>query len=95
MRLFIVSYDIADERRRRHVAELMEGFGRRLQYSVFECMLGEVGLARLKVLLDPLINHDEDQVLFIDIGPLDGRARDAVSALGKPYESPQPGSVVI
>lgn len=35
----IVSYDIPSNRRRYKVMKIMEGFGTRVQYSVFECNL--------------------------------------------------------
>ena len=35
----VVSYDVSDDRRRRKVAKIMEGYGYRVQYSVFECDL--------------------------------------------------------
>lgn len=35
----VVSYDIKNDKRRRKVMKLMEGYGERVQYSVFECHL--------------------------------------------------------
>lgn len=37
--MYLVSYDISSNRRRRKVAKLMENYGTRVQYSVFECKL--------------------------------------------------------
>lgn len=37
--MYLVSYDISSSRRRRKVAKLMENYGTRVQYSVFECKL--------------------------------------------------------
>ena len=31
------------------------------------------------------INHDKDQVLFVDLGPTEGRGDRVITALGKPY----------
>lgn len=36
---FIISYDIEDDRERTRVSKVLEGFGRRVQKSVFECPL--------------------------------------------------------
>lgn len=36
MTRFIVCYDIADDRRRRRIAELLDAYGDRIQESVFE-----------------------------------------------------------
>lgn len=38
-RFFLVGYDIASDRNRAKVAKIMEGFGYRVQYSLFECRL--------------------------------------------------------
>ena len=34
--LYLVSYDISDDGRRRQAMEALKDFGRRVQYSVFE-----------------------------------------------------------
>ncbi len=36
---YLVCYDIRDDARLRRVARLLEGYGDRLQYSVFRCRL--------------------------------------------------------
>jgi CRISPR-associated protein Cas2 len=95
MRLYVISYDIADDDRRSDVADALLSYGRRLQYSVFECALGETAYTKLRIQLDGLIHHTEDQILFLDLGPLEGRAREAVTSLGKLYTLPKTDSVVI
>jgi CRISPR-associated protein Cas2 len=37
--LYVVSYDVSDEKVRTSIAHLLEGFGERVQESVFECQL--------------------------------------------------------
>ena len=95
MRLYVISYDIADDDRRTDVSDALLSYGRRIQYSVFECALGDTAWAKLRVQLDGLIHHTEDQILLFDLGPLDGRAREAVTSLGKLYVLPKTDSVVI
>src|SRR6266511_1773180 len=46
--LYVISYDISVDRRRARVAKLLEGFGQRVQYSVFECDLTESQYAVLQ-----------------------------------------------
>jgi len=46
-RLYIVTYDIGDERRWRRVFKLMKGYGRWLQLSVFQCRLSAQRRAEL------------------------------------------------
>lgn len=65
----------------------MVGFGDRLQYSVFECAFSRADLARCKHTLGKLIHHREDQVLFVDLGPVDGRGDRAITALGRAYST--------
>ena len=60
----VVSYDIADDRRRVRVASEMENFGRRVQYSVFECHLSEAEIADLETRLQAIIDLDLDRVRY-------------------------------
>jgi CRISPR-associated protein Cas2 len=92
---YIVTYDICDPKRLRGVFKLMRGYGDHLQLSVFRCELSRQELAELKKRLGDKIHNDEDQVLFVDVGPADGRAEDAITALGQPYVGPQRVAIVV
>jgi CRISPR-associated protein Cas2 len=83
---YLVSYDVCNPKRLRKVARALEGFGVRLQYSVFECPLDGIRLAKLKMELQDLLNHDEDQVLFVSLGPSANDAALVIDAMGLPYE---------
>ncbi len=39
--LWVVSYDISDDKIRRKVANSLKNYGQRVQYSIFECHLTE------------------------------------------------------
>lgn len=82
---YLVSYDISDPKRLRRVARTLEGFGVRLQYSVFECPLDEIRLAQARAALQPILNTDEDQVLFVSLGPAGNDATLIIEAMGLPY----------
>lgn len=82
---YLICYDIADDKRLRKVFRTMRDFGDHLQFSVFECQLTPIDLARCRATLSDIINHAHDQVLFIDLGPTEGRGDRVVSALGQPY----------
>ena len=84
-RTYIVCYDIADPKRLRNVFRKMRAWGDHLQFSVFECQLRSVDLVRLRAELAEIINHDKDQLLFVDLGPTEGRGDRVITALGKPY----------
>jgi CRISPR-associated protein Cas2 len=82
---YIVCYDICDDKRLRKVYKIMRGYGDHLQYSVFECQLTRADFVRLRSQLSSVIHHTEDQVLFVDLGPAEGRGDRVITALGKPY----------
>ncbi len=92
---YIVTYDISDPKRWRKVYNLMCGYGEWIQLSVFRCELSDREKVEVRHALDQVIHHAIDQVLFIDIGPADGRAGTAISHLGRPYTPPDRGPVVI
>jgi CRISPR-associated protein Cas2 len=45
--IYIAAYDVTCDRERDRVAKILEGFGMRLQKSVFECRLTRSGKERL------------------------------------------------
>ena len=92
---YIVSYDITNPRRLQKVHKVMKGFGQHIQYSVFRCDLSDVDKVRMKARLSGLINHKEDQVLIIDLGPMEGRAKDCIEHMGKPYHPREIGATVV
>jgi CRISPR-associated protein Cas2 len=82
---FLVTYDVADPKRLRRVYKIMRGYGRHIQLSVFQCELDPRERVELGVKLREEIHHEQDQVLFIDIGPVDGRGSVAIESLGRAY----------
>jgi CRISPR-associated protein Cas2 len=93
--VFLVCYDISDDKRLRQVYKAMRGFGDHLQLSVFRCELSAREHAEMVSTLTSIINHDEDQVLIVDIGPPDGRAESAFEAIGRPYRPPFRQAIII
>ncbi|MBI2376587.1 MAG: CRISPR-associated endonuclease Cas2 [Deltaproteobacteria bacterium] len=92
---YIVTYDICDPKRLRKVFLLLKGHGEHIQLSVFRCELNPTECVLLRQELGNLINHDEDQVLFIDIGPIEGRAAVATTSVGRSYGAPPRKAVVV
>lgn len=90
-----VTYDISDDGRRVAVFKALRGFGDHLQYSVFRCDLSDRQRAEMIAVVDPLLDHDVDQVLVIDLGPVDGRASNCVFALGRSYANPERRVIII
>ncbi len=81
---YVVAYDISDPKRLRAVFRTLRGFGEHLQLSVFSCDLSPTELVELQGRLRQLIATREDQVLFVDVGPPDGRSGRAFATLGRP-----------
>jgi CRISPR-associated protein Cas2 len=92
---YLVCYDIADDTRLRRVHKTMTGFGGRLQYSVFECRFSQADLARCRHALEKLIHHREDQVLFVNLGPAEGRGDRVITALGRAYATLDSPCIVV
>ncbi len=84
--LYIVTYDIADDKRWRMVFRIMKGYGEWLQLSVFQCRLSPRRHAELIELLTGAINNRQDHVLLVDIGPAE-RVTPRVVSLGKNFEA--------
>lgn len=93
-RLYIVSYDISNERRWRRVFKLMRGYGQWLQLSVFQCRLTARRRAELARRLEELIHTHDDHVLILDLGPAD-KVDPRVESLGKTFEAVKRTAVVI
>jgi CRISPR-associated protein Cas2 len=64
---YLVCYDIVSDRRRNKVSKILEGYGLRVQKSVFECVLDEKQYETLSKYLTRLVNKREDQVRFYPI----------------------------
>lgn len=93
--IYIVTYDICNPKRLRKVFKTMKGFGAHLQLSVFQCDLTARDRIELLQGLTEIINHREDQVLILDLGPSEGRPIKSVQHLGKPVELVQRGATIV
>lgn len=82
----LVCYDISDQKRWSKVYKTMKGNGEHVQYSVFICQLTGLQEAKLKAKLDEVIHHNEDQVMFVDIGTVGNKQLDKkISTIGRDY----------
>jgi CRISPR-associated protein Cas2 len=74
-RWWLVCYDVRDPKRLRRTAKHLEGYGGRVQYSVFRCWLSPSGVQRLRWELTEMLTP-EDDVIFI---PLCSRCAGGIS----------------
>jgi CRISPR-associated protein Cas2 len=63
----LVAYDIANDKRLRRVAKLMEDYGGRVQRSVFECRIGEKELLSLLQRMKTVLKKSEDKVTIYSL----------------------------
>ncbi len=80
--LYIVTYDIADDRRWRAIFKLMHGYGEWLQLSVFQCRLTRSRHIELTQQLGGIMSLSDDHVMIIDVGPAES-VQPRVQSLGK------------
>lgn len=63
---YLIIYDLpatkAGNKRRKRLHEMLSGFGKWTQYSVFECFLTAMQFAKLQQRLEALIKPTEDSV---------------------------------
>lgn len=80
---YLVCYDISDSKRLQKVHRKMRGYGEPLQYSVFCCDLTASEKTLLWGDLHRLINHREDQIMFVNLGNSLSQRADNLETLGR------------
>ncbi len=90
--LYLVTYDVPDDRRRAGLAKALLDFGNRVQYSVFECLLDQRIYAEMLEVIDRHIDEDKDSVR---IYPLCASCREQVVLLGGMPLSKDPEVIII
>jgi CRISPR-associated protein Cas2 len=90
--MLLVVYDIADNHRRLNLSNFLEGQGRRVQESVFECFVTLEQLPGLFNKAKKLLVESEDSLRFYWI-PCDAVPR--TMAIGSPPPEPPPNYFII
>ena len=93
-RVYLCSYDVAEDKRRTKLFDLLKDHGEHVQYSVFLCSLTVMEVKRLSSSAMEIIHQQQDQLLVIDIGPEDVDWMGSLSCLGKSW-SPSVRSQII
>ena len=87
-RRYLISYDVADDRRRNAVFRACREHGDWVQFSVFVAELNGTELVRFRAELTQLTSADADQVLIVDLGSAEHDTGKVVAVVGRPYAPP-------
>ena len=94
--VYLVCYDVADDKRLRRTFKKMCGFGDPVQYSVFRCELSPTERQLMKEALWDILNWGQDRVMLVDLGPAGARGDECVEFWGKPrVEVPDRAAIVV
>jgi CRISPR-associated protein Cas2 len=94
--VYIVCYDVADDKRLRKTYKKMRGFGDPMQYSVFRCELSPTEKQRMQAALWEILNWEKDRVMLVDLGPAGARGDACVEFWGEPrVELPRRAAVIV
>ncbi len=65
--LYLVSYDISDTPRRTKISKILDDFGDRVQYSVFECLIDNELLEKMVLRLQKVVKEAEDSIRIYSV----------------------------
>lgn len=90
---YVVSYDISSTRRRNKIAKELLNYGKRVQYSVFEC---ELSILRYKELYQKMLKLTEEmEDGNIRFYPLCKNCEGRIATIGIPEERVEDEEVVV
>ncbi|MBI3090673.1 MAG: CRISPR-associated endonuclease Cas2 [Candidatus Tectomicrobia bacterium] len=59
---YVICYDVPDDKRRASLAKLLDAYGDRVQYSIFEAVLDRALFDKMRQQAAKLINLEEDRL---------------------------------
>src|SRR5438128_477159 len=77
---YVICYDIPSDRRRVKLSKLLDGYGRRMQYSVYEVVVDGVVFDKLVEQVERIVDAGEDRVAFYPVCAACARRRWTVGA---------------
>lgn len=92
MLFYLVAYDIPDDKRRKKIADILEGYGSRVQYSVFECVLTAKQYRELKARLKKVFKPEEDNIRLY---PISDHTLNQVETWGRGSQPTKPPKSII
>ncbi len=84
---YLISYDIEEDRTRTKLSKLLQGYGVRIQYSVFECSLTD---ARFQKLYGEILKLTTEKCAgSVRFYPLCKNCMEKIMTIGKPLHEPE------
>lgn len=80
LKMYLVTYDVASDKLRKKIMEKLKGYGRHIQYSVFECDISASQFRQLCKELEGIIETKPET--HIRIYYLDKNAKDNIVVMG-------------
>ena len=65
--MYLITYDIENNKRRKKVSDELEAYGYRVNFSVFECELNKTKMKNLVKKLEELIDKKKDSLRFYHV----------------------------
>ncbi len=82
---YLCTYDVAEDKRRNRLFELLKDHGEHVQYSVFLCELTVRECAGLIARSREIVHHEMDQLLVIKLGPAGLDWTQCLDSVGKSW----------
>jgi len=89
--LVLIIYDIPDDKRRLKLSNFLEGYGRRVQKSAFECFMSLEEMRALFQKVNKRVKPQEDNVRFYWVSQ---EAVSRVLVIGSPPPEPPPNAYI-
>ena len=81
--LYVIAYDISDDRKRDKISKILEKYGIKVQYSIVECDLSKATVKALYQQMSKIIDKKTDKIYLY---PLDEECKRKVIYLGSREE---------
>lgn len=78
--MYVVAYDVSDDRRRARLFKALKHYGTAVQESVFECHLTLTQFTQMRQAIERVIDPRVDQVRYYDLCPTCSRRTQATAA---------------
>ncbi|MBE9221595.1 CRISPR-associated endonuclease Cas2 [Cyanobacterium stanieri LEGE 03274] len=90
--MIVIVYDIPDNKRRNSLSKFLEGYGNRVQFSVFECFLTLAETKELYIKIEKKVKPAEDNVRFYWISR---HGTSKILTIGSQPPQPPPKSYIV